>query len=210
MKLYCVGIAPNPTKVMLYIAEKRAAGAAIELEQVTVNLMAGEQNEAAHRARTPFASIPVLEISPGDCIIESLAIMEYLEELYPAPDMLGATARERAQRRELERIADGRVLAPLARCIHATNSPLGLPSSDDIAAASRKTFSRGLDYFDRLLADGRPFIAGDTVTFGDCTLAAGLQFGRFAGIEVDEPLVHLHRWDRSYRQREAARTVLRC
>jgi glutathione S-transferase len=208
VKLYCVGIAPNPTKVMLYIAEKRAAGAAIELEQVTVKLMAGEHNEAAHRARTPFASLPVLEISPGDYIIESLAIMEYFEELHPEPDMLGGTPRERARRRELERIADSRVLTPLARCIHATNSPLGLPPSEDIAAVSRQTLDGGLEYFDRLLADGRPFIAGDTVTFSDCTLAAGLQFGRFAGIEVDATHAHLHRWDHAYRQREAARAVL--
>jgi glutathione S-transferase len=208
MKLYCVGIAPNPTKVMLYVAEKCAAGAAIELEQVTVKLMAGEQNGAAHRARTPFASVPVLEISSGDYIIESLAIMEYLEELHPTPDMLGATPRERARQRELERIADGRVLTPLARCIHATKSPIGLPPSEDIAAASRKTFTGGFGYFDSLLADGRPFIAGDRVTFSDCTLAAGLQFGRFAGIEADAALVHLHRWDHAYRQREAARTVL--
>ncbi len=208
MKLYCVGIAPNPTKVMLYIAEKRAAGAAIELEQLTVKLMAGEQHEAAHRARTPFASLPVLELAPGDYIIESLAIMEYLEELHPRPDMLGRTPRERARRRELERIADGRVLTPLARCIHATKSPLGLPPSKDIAAASRTAFRDGLDYFNNLLADGRPFLAGDALTFGHCTLAAGLQFGRFAGIEIDLAYAHLRRWDHAYRQRPASRTVL--
>lgn len=208
MKLYCVGIAPNPTKVMLMIAEKRAAGAAIEIEQVTVKLMAGEQNEAVHRARTPFASLPVLEISPGDYIIESLAIMEYLEELYPRPDMLGANPRERARRRELERIADTRVLTPLARCIHATNSPLGLPPSEDIAAASRATLHGGLAYFDALLADGRPFLAGDGVTFGDCTLAAGLQFGRFAGIDIEPHHEHLRRWDLAYRERAAPRSVL--
>lgn len=208
MKLYCVGIAPNPTKVMLYVAEKRAAGVAIALEQVTVNLIAGEQNEPAHLARTPFASLPVLELSPGDTIIESLAIMEYLEELYPTPDMLGASPRERARRRELERIADGRVLTPLGRYIHATNSPLGLPPSEDIARESRATFSRGLAYFDELLADGRPFIAGDCVTFSDCTLAAGLQFGRFAGTDADPALVHLHRWDHAFRQRAAAQAVL--
>ena len=37
MKLYMVPAAPNPTKVMLYIAEKAAAGTDIDIEQVLVN-----------------------------------------------------------------------------------------------------------------------------------------------------------------------------
>ena len=37
MKLYFFPIAPNPTRVRLYVAEKRAAGATIELEEVPVN-----------------------------------------------------------------------------------------------------------------------------------------------------------------------------
>ena len=79
MKLYCVPVAPNPTKVRLYIAEKIAGGAPINLTEVTVKLMKGEQNQLAHRQRTPFSSVPVLEIGADDYIIESLAIMEYLE-----------------------------------------------------------------------------------------------------------------------------------
>ena len=36
MKLYTFPVAPNPTKVRLYLAEKRAGGAGIEVEEVTV------------------------------------------------------------------------------------------------------------------------------------------------------------------------------
>ena len=55
MKLYVFPIAPNPTKVRLYLAEKAAAGAKIELAEVTVDLRQGEQKRAEHLSRNPFA-----------------------------------------------------------------------------------------------------------------------------------------------------------
>ena len=86
MKLYCIPVALNPTKVRLYIAEKIRGGASIDITEVTVKLMKGEQNHPAHRQRTPFSSVPVLEIEAGNYILESLAIMHYLEEMYPQPN----------------------------------------------------------------------------------------------------------------------------
>ena len=62
MKLYVFPIAPNPTKVRLYLAEKTAGGAMIDLPQVTVNLREGEQRGPAHLARNPFGKLPVLEL----------------------------------------------------------------------------------------------------------------------------------------------------
>jgi len=41
-----------------------------------VELSKGEQNQAEHLARTPFGSLPVLEIDDQDFIIESLSIIE--------------------------------------------------------------------------------------------------------------------------------------
>lgn len=38
MKLYIFQVAPNPTKVRLYLAEKVAGGAVIDIPQVSVNL----------------------------------------------------------------------------------------------------------------------------------------------------------------------------
>ncbi len=201
-------VAPNPTKVMLYIAEKIAGGAALDITEIPVKLMKGEQHLPAHRRRTPFASVPVLEIEPGDYIIESLSIMAYLEDRYPQPCMIGASARERARISELERIADLRVLSPIARFIHATHSPIGLPPSADIAAQARLDFTPGLEYFDACFDDDRSFVAGETVTMADCTLAAALQFARFAELDIDPDFANVHRWDMDYRRRDAAQAVL--
>ena len=76
MKLYIFQIAPNPTKVRLYLAEKTAAGAAIDLPQVTVNLVKGEQKKPEILALNPFGRLPILELDDGSALTESLAITE--------------------------------------------------------------------------------------------------------------------------------------
>ena len=45
MKLYTVALAPNPTKVMLYIAERTESGPDLPIEQVTVNTLKGRHRD---------------------------------------------------------------------------------------------------------------------------------------------------------------------
>lgn len=208
MKLYMFQVAPNPTKVRLYLAEKAAGGAEIELEEVSLNLPKGEQKTPEQLARNPFGRLPVLELDDGTCLIESLPIIEYLEELHPDPPMIGTDPLERARVRELERIADLGVLLPVARVIHATNSPLGLSPVPEVAAIFRASLPDALRFLDGRLADGRPFVAGQHPSIADCTLAAALQFARFGKVEIAPTFEHLARWDRDYRERPVARSVL--
>ena len=208
MKLYVFGVAPNPTRVRLYLAEKRAAGGAPEVSEVLVNLVDGEQRRADHLARNPAGKLPVLELSDGSHLTESLAIIEYLEELWPEPPLLGRTPLERARVRELDRIAELSVLAPLARIVHGTRSPLGLPPAPALAALGRAQLPDGLGLLEAALADGRPFLAGAAPTVADCTLAAALQFGRFGGVALPAGSPRLAGWDERFRARAPARAVL--
>ena len=84
MKIYYFPIAPNPTRVMVYLREKNIA-----LHEVFVDLRKGEQLSPEHLARNPAGALPVLELDSGEYITESLPIMEYLEELHPDPVMIG-------------------------------------------------------------------------------------------------------------------------
>jgi glutathione S-transferase len=208
MKLYVFPVAPNPTRVRLYLAEKRAGGARIDLEEVTVNLREGQQREPAHLARNPFGRLPVLELEDGSHLTESLAIIEYLEELHPDPPMIGITPLERARVRELERIAELGVAVNIARIVHATKSPLGLPAVPEIAEQARPALATALQVLDGKMRDGRPFVAGAKPTIADCMLAAGLQFARFGGVPIDAHCEAIARWDRAYRDRPPARSVL--
>ena len=77
MKLYMVPLAPNPTKVMLYIAEREELGVNMEIEQIVVNTVKGRHKEPEHLARNPFGTVPTLELDDGDYLVESVAIIEY-------------------------------------------------------------------------------------------------------------------------------------
>ncbi|MBZ9558753.1 MULTISPECIES: maleylacetoacetate isomerase [unclassified Modicisalibacter] len=73
-------------------------------EQVPVNLVKGEQRDAAHLARHPQGLVPVLETDDGTRLTQSLAICEYLDERHPAPPLLPADAEGRARVRALAQL----------------------------------------------------------------------------------------------------------
>ena len=208
MILHFFPVAPNPTKVRLYIAEKEIGGSSLGIDESLVNLQSGEQNSPEFLVRNPLGKLPALELDDGSCVVESLAIIEYLEELHPEPTMIGRNPRERARVRELERICDIGVLISIGRIVHATRSPLGLPPSPEIAENAQEALKRPLQLLDDCLADGRTFVAGSQPSVADCTLAAALQFGRFGEVALDPSLENLHAWDRRFRERPSAKVVL--
>jgi glutathione S-transferase len=208
VKLYVFPVAPNPTRIRLYLAEKRQAGAEFELEEVTVNLREQEQKSAEHQRRNPLGKLPVLELEDGTHLTESLAIIEYLEELVPEPPMIGATPLERARTRELERIIEIGVLRPIAGIVHATASPLGWPPNPPVAEHYRELLPQSLAIVEEHLRDGRPLLMGDRPTIADCCLAAALQFGRMGQVELDPGYENIARWDSAFRERVSAQQVL--
>ena len=208
MKLYVFPVAPNPTRVRLYLAEKAAQGREIEVEQIVVNLPEGEQKLPEHLERNPLGKLPLLEFEDERFLTESTAIIEYLEELHPENPMIGADPRERSRIRELDRLADLGVLMPIARIVHATNSPIGLDPSPEVAADARAALPNWLRVLDAQLADGRAFVAGDRPSIVDCTLQAAFQFARFGKVEIPAEFEHIARWDGAYRDRDVAKSVL--
>lgn len=209
MKLYTVPLAPNPTKVMLYIAERAERGLDMGIEQIVVNTVKGRHKEPAHLARNPFGTVPTLELDDGSYIVESLAIVHYLEALFSEGALLAGTPQARAKALDVERIVDLRIGGPMGAYGHATRSPLGRPPNPEAAAAAMAALQTPLDYLERMLGDGRPLLLGGDVSIADCTLQSSLQFMRFVEADVfgDRPL--LRAWDERYRARPAAQKVLR-
>lgn len=209
MKLYKVALAPNPTKVMLYIAERAELGTQMDIEQITVNTVKGHHKEPEHLARNPFGTVPTMELEDGTFLVESLAIIQYLEDKYPEGALISGSPEERGHARDIERIVDLRVAAPMGGYGHATNSPLGLPADPERAKQLLNNMQTPLDYLEKLLSDERPLLTGEQVSIADCTLQASLQFMRFVGADVfgERPL--LRAWDARYQERPAAKSVLK-
>ena len=164
---------------------------------------------AAHLLRNSAGTVPVLEIQAGVHLTESLAIIEYLEELFPGPSMWGATPVARARQRELDRIAELRVLRPIALWVHATSSPLG--HGPDPASAKRHAdaAASGMLQIDAALRDGQPYLGGAACSVADCTLAAGLDFGLKRGLTVPSEASALRAWRRRFWARSAGSEHLR-
>jgi len=199
VKLYDFPPAPNPTKLRVYLREKR-----IELPRETVNLVKGEQNAPAFRAVNPLGAVPVLELDDGTRLCESLAIMEYLEELYPEPPMIGRDPLERARVREIERTIDLGVLQRVARIVHARRSPLpGVPPDPERARREAERLPALLALVDARIGAG-PFVCGERVTIADCTLFAGLRFAELGRVEIDEAFANVARWYAAFRERPSA------
>ncbi len=209
MKLYKVALAPNPTKVMLYIAEREELGTHMDIEQITVNTVKRENREPEHLARNPFGTLPVLELDDGTYLVESLAIIHYLEDKFPDGALITGTPEEKGKVRDVERIIDLRIAGPMGGYGHATKSPLGLPPDPEKAAQLKESMQTPLNYLEDLLSDGRPLFLGDNVSIADCTMQASLQFMRFIETDLfgERPL--LRAWDERYRARPAAQKVLK-
>jgi glutathione S-transferase len=55
----------------------------IQYDYKPVNLVKGEQKSESHSALNSFKQVPVLVLPDGTVLIQSTAILEYLEEAYP-------------------------------------------------------------------------------------------------------------------------------
>ncbi|GIT14575.1 MAG: hypothetical protein CM1200mP36_03310 [Gammaproteobacteria bacterium] len=91
MKLYYFPGAPSPLKVGIVISEK-----GLEIPTIVVNLRSGEHRTEEFAATHPEMTLPVLELDDGTRITESLAIVHYLEQTHPEPNLMGVDAREQA------------------------------------------------------------------------------------------------------------------
>ena len=209
MKLYMVPLAPNPTKVMLYIAEREELGVNMGIEQIVVNTLKGRHKEPEHLARNPFGTLPTLELDDGSYVLESLAIIHYLEDKFPDGALVSGEPEEKARARDVERIVDLRIAGPMAVYAHATKSPLGRPANPERAAEAKASLKTPLDYLEQLLSDGRSLLLGECVSIADFTLQASLQFLRFIEEDLIENRPLLRAWDQGYRARPAAQRVLR-
>jgi maleylacetoacetate isomerase len=144
----------------------------IAYDQITYQLRRGEHRAPEYLRLNPQGLVPTLQI--GDLFLtESLAIIEYLDEVFPQPSLLPSSPAERAR---------VRALAQLIACdIHPVNNlrvlqylrdPLG-QSEERVRTWYNKWISDGFAALEARLSLERhsgTFLHGDTPTIADVAL----------------------------------------
>src|SRR5215470_12736491 len=140
-------------------------------DAIAIDLDAGQQRTAAFKALNPQMVVPALVEDDGNVLFQSMAIMEYLDEVYPEPPLLPADPRGRARVRSLSLItvADSHPLI-----VPRVRTHLGL---DDAGRMSwvRHWFAAGLDAYEAHLARDKAtglYCHGDRVTMADLCLVS--------------------------------------
>ncbi len=134
----------------------------LEFELVAVKLN-GEQFKPEFLAISPFHHIPAL-VDDGLNMVESLAILDYLEAKYPQPAMLPSDTKDLAVVRMVELVTINELLPATTPLFPLM---LGLPGGDPekIEQAKQKV-STVLKFFETLL-DDRPFFGSQTITLAE-------------------------------------------
>jgi glutathione S-transferase len=191
MKLYN-SVGPNPRVVRMFIAEK---GITLPLEEV--NLMKGENREESHLKRNPHGQMPCLELDNGHFISEIIPICEYLEDVHPAPALIGATPEEKAETRMWTRRIDLNICEPMANGFRFS---AGLPlfqnrivTVPEAADGLKRIAQDRLQWLDGQMA-GREFVCGSRFTLADVLLYGFIDFGGQVGQPLNPEFKNLGAW----------------
>ncbi len=150
---------------------------------VPVDLLGRAQHEPGYVVRNPIAQVPTLELPDGRCLSESMAILEYLEEVHPRPPLLPAEPWTRARTRQLAEIVNAGIQpyqnAPTV--LGYVRDALG----GDERAWARHFIARGLAALEGAAAPtaGR-FLVGGAPTFADVFLVPQLHVARRFDVEL--------------------------
>jgi glutathione S-transferase len=200
MRLF-TSVGPNPRVVTLFMAEK-----GIELPTETVDIMKAENRQPAYLSKNPVGGTPMLELDDGSCVAESVAICEYLEELHPAPALIGATPEERAGTRMWVRRIDIGYVQP---SVFAFRGGPALALFKDrmvvvpeAVSGMTKVAAEGLAVIDAQLGKGA-FMCGDRFSLADVVLASFHDFAGAIGTPMSSQFANIAAWRERLAQRPA-------
>jgi maleylpyruvate isomerase len=169
VKLYQNEISSATSRVRIALALK---GLTAEALPVSILGEDAESRQAGYRNVNPQGLVPALLTDGGVLITQSLAIVEYLDEVQPEPPLLPDTAEGRAQARS--------IALAIAAEIHALLPPrIGLhlkaafhADADAIAAWSRHWVGEGMAAVETMIAGRRngAFAVGDRPGIADIFL----------------------------------------
>ena len=157
----------------------------LPFEYVVINILKREQFADAYREKNPMSQVPTLQITEEDgsvhTLTQSLPIIEFLDERFPAIPLMSKDPYKRACTRALaETINSG--IQPLQN-LTVTNAVKNLGA--DVTVWTKGFIETGLAAFAKAAAEtAGAFCVGDEVSIADCCLIPQLASARRFGADV--------------------------
>ncbi|MEM1379205.1 MAG: maleylacetoacetate isomerase [Pseudomonadota bacterium] len=180
MKLYSYWRSGTSYRVRIALAIK---GASVEI--VPVNLLDGAHKDESFLTRNPQGLVPTLELDDGTLLSQSPAIIEYLDETLPGPELLPEDPLQRAEARHLSALI-GCDIHPLQnlRVLKYLQDPLG-HNRDEAFAWAAHFIAAGFEALETLLSKAdTPFAMGDAPGVVECYLLPQLYAARRFGTDL--------------------------
>ncbi|WP_373526325.1 glutathione S-transferase family protein [Nostoc sp.] len=176
LTLYHQPFSPNSRRVWITLLEK-----GLEFELVEIRLD-GEQSKPEFLEISPFHHIPVL-VDDGFNVVESLAILDYLETKYPTPAMLPKDTKDLAIARMVQMVTVNELLPPTTTFLPQI---LGLPEAppEKIEQAKQK-ISIVLKFLESLL-DDRPYFGSENLTLAEVVAGTVVIWLPIIGISLND------------------------
>ena len=171
LKLYHNPLSPLARRVWITLLEKD-----IPFESIIINLD-GEQFKSDFLKLNPFHQVPVI-VDNGLRILESLAIIDYLESKYPSPSLLPKNAEQLAKVRMVQMLSEHKLIPQLLPIIIE-------PEKSRKLVKSQRQLHRVLTIFSELLGADNYF-AGDRFSLGDIVGGNGVILINKLGISLDK------------------------
>jgi glutathione S-transferase len=191
MKLYTSPLSPYSARVRASIYFK-----GLTVEMIKPSSIGGLASPA-FRAISPIGKIPVLVLDDGTILVESDAIVEYLEDTVPTPSLRPHDPRLRAQARMLSRLVElyvmGAVMGLLPMMpVSLHHAPV--PRDHKRVDAHLPQLVKALDNVEHYLSKEGSFCVGNQLTTADAALASFVPYvhavERYLG---EEGLIERHR-----------------
>ena len=160
----------------------------LEADETIVDLEAGEQTGAAFLKVNPMGAIPALidREFPQVPITQSLAILEFLEDIVPTPRLLPPGPHARVRVRALSQMLTGDTHPLITPRVRRYLTVAGFDAAA-VRAWMTHWFTVGLQAVEYRLAheaDTGPYCHGDEVTMADICLASILAVTRVLDIPI--------------------------
>lgn len=155
----------------------------LSVEHVHHHLRKGEQRAPAYLALNPQGLVPALELDDGAVLTQSLAIIEWLDEMHPEPPLLPSDSLQRARVRAFAMAiaCDVHPLQNLRVLFRLRNLPVAESVVVGWAGSVNET---GLEACEALIARvPGPFCFGEGPTLADICLVP--QLGNARRFKVD-------------------------